>query len=86
MVVSSFQILHYFFLDDMLKSKDRNRNLVLSIISVAKCVNVYYRSLNQEHINNSDTYEYVCSVVCTVVIVVSAVGLVRLQVTFGNIK
>lgn len=55
----------------MLKSKDRNRTLILSRISVAKCVNVYYRSLYQEHINNTDTYELVCSVVCTVVIVVS---------------
>lgn len=70
----------------MLKSKNRNRTFILSGISVAKCVNVYYRSLYQEHINNTDTYELVCSVVCTVVIVVSAVGLVRLQVTFGNIK
>lgn len=54
----------------MLKSKDRNRTLVLSRMCVAKCVNLYYRSLYQ-HINNTDTYELVCSVVCTVVIVVS---------------
>lgn len=55
----------------MLKRKDRNRTLILSRISVAKCVNVNYISLYRENINNTDTYELVCSVVSTVVIVVS---------------